>query len=96
MSLEDARKTLLMGYANGLLKLMKNFQCRTMISSHLIRRTHTGISTHFLWIHLILASVKPTFEWRNTTFLFYWMLFRFRKLVSAHKEQSVAEWKGSA
>ena len=70
MSFEDVRNALLVAYSDGFLDDEEFFFC-TIITSPLILRIHTGILKHFVWIHLIHASVKPTLEWPKTTLRFY-------------------------
>ena len=77
-------------------EMIKNFCFCTIITSPLIPGIHIGILIHFVWIHLIRASVKSTLEWPKTIFRFYWMLYSFRQLLSVHKEQCAVEWKGFA
>lgn len=74
--------------------MMKSFWLFTIITSPLILYIRTGILIHFVWIHLIRASAKPTLGWSKAIFLFHWILYRYQQLSSAHKEQFVVEWNG--
>ena len=71
MSFEDVRNALLAAYGDGFLDDEEFLFLYDYHTSPLILRIHTGILIHFVWIHSIRVSVKPTLEWPKTTFRFY-------------------------